>query len=160
MWIIVVLSLIIIICLCYYYKRKKPTSESTFTDTKDNSSEIVIQNATKNDTFYIEAFTTEIKASENEYIVPDMPGIKSNKKSIQIFPKSEIKPQEFIKISGIINKKIQLIIYYKETVIKNYTYSELYNIGKRNLENNLGLNVCILNNTGNLGMYNLGIKNT
>ena len=123
----------------YLFKNSKVTkSSSTFANTSPKK-DIIIQNATKN-SFYIKAFTIE------------------NKESINICPKTELKSQTFVKISGIIDTNLQLLIYYNNKIIKNYTYSDLYNVGKANDINNLGLNISILDNTGKIGMYNLGIK--
>ena len=141
----------------YLFKNSKVTkSSSTFANTSPKK-DIIIQNATKN-SFYIKAFTIENKVSDVKYIAPGMPATTSNKKSINICPKTELKSQTFVKISGIIDTNLQLLIYYNNKIIKNYTYSDLYNVGKANDINNLGLNISILDNTGKIGMYNLGIK--
>jgi len=156
LWIII--SIILTICYFLFFF-KVPKKESTFTATPPKD-KIIIQNATKSDTFYIEATTSENNTSGIQYIAPGIPATKSNITSVKICPKRDLKPQAFVEITGIIDKNLQLTIYYNDKVIKNYNYTDLYNIGKSNVKNNLGLNVSILNNTGKLGMYALGIKNT
>ena len=158
--IIIILVLLTAIGIGIYFFNRPKKQESTFTATTPPKSKIVIHNATKKDIFYIEATTSGNNTSGVTYIAPGMPATKSNITSVKICPKTQVKPQAFIEISGIIDKNLQLIIYYNDRIIKNYNYTDLYTIGKSNVENGLGLNVNILDNSGKLGMYNLGIKNT
>jgi hypothetical protein len=158
-----VLVVIVIIVIVYFYqkgKNKQLFAVNTAPVTNDNN--IYLHNATTVDV-YIDAYTSkDTGIVEKLDYVGQIP--KLGYKTIPLYTKQLLEPDQFITISGIINKKLNLSFYLtprigkKYPFLRGYTYKQMYNIGKPNIKAGYKLALDIFDTTGVLKMYNKGIK--
>ena len=158
----IIIIIIVTVVLWYFFipQKTEPKDEpSTFAaDTPEllDPNEIIILHNATDKMLYITASTKNITNNFEQVKVIGMPmKAKSNKKIL--YNQQELNPDEFISISGILDKKVGISIYSdKKELIKTYTWDKLYTIGKENVDRGFLLAVDITDS--GLEMYQQAIS--